>query len=283
MKWILFAPAFIVMVAIFVYPVGYALNLSMHDWNMFTLNDPPFIGIQNYLTAAKDKDLWAAVSKTATFVGSGLLVQFTVGMLLAMGVDRLTRQSGLLTTLIVMPMMVTPVVVGLTWKFILDYNFGVFNYFRLLMGLKAIAPLADPKLALFTVTLVDTWQWTPFIFLVLLAGLRSLPNEPYEAATVDGANAWQTFWNITVPLLKPVLIVAFVMRMAGAIRVFDHIFVLTGGGPGTSTEVVSLLLYRKAFQSFEMGYASAVALVLTVLTALLAWWAMRKLYDETPA
>jgi multiple sugar transport system permease protein len=179
-----------------------------------------------------------------------------------------------------MPMMVTPVVVGLTWKFILDYSFGIFNYARLLVGLKAIAPLADPKLALMTVTLVDTWQWTPFIFLVLLAGLRSLPHEPYEAADVDGATAWQTFWHITVPLLNPVMIVAFVMRMAGAIRVFDHIFVLTGGGPGTSTEVVSLLLYRKAFQSFEMGYASAVALVLTLLTALLAWWAMKRLYAD---
>lgn len=280
MKWILFAPAVLVMLVVFVYPLLSAVNLSLHDWSFFTIDNPPFVWFQNYTRAFRDRDLWSALGKTAIFVATGLTLQFVIGMALAMGVDRVSRGSGLLTTLLVMPMMVTPVVVGLAWKFILDYSFGIFNYARSLVHLQAIAPLASSKLALLTVILVDTWQWTPFLFLVLLAGLRSLPTEPYEAALVDGATPWQTFVKLTLPLLKPVVIVALVMRGAGAVKVFDHIFVLTGGGPGTATEVVSLQLYRKAFQSFEMGYASAVALVLTLIVSLLSWYAMQTLYAD---
>ena len=281
MKWILFGPAVLVMAAIFLYPLAYAFNLSLHDWSFFTLNDPPFVGLRNYGNTLRDLELWSALGKTGIFVGIGLILQFSIGMALALGVDKLGRQGGLLTTLLVMPMMVTPVVVGLGWKFILDYNFGIFNYVRTVLGLQPVAVLSSSRWALLTMTLVDTWQWTPFIFLVLLAGLRSLPHEPYEAAIVDGAGPWHIFSRITVPLLKPVLVVALVMRMAGAAKVFDHIFVLTGGGPGTATEVVSLHLYRKAFQSYEMGYASAVALLLTLLIALISWWAMRTLYAES--
>ncbi|MEH7746603.1 sugar ABC transporter permease, partial [Neobacillus drentensis] len=203
-----------------------------------------------------------------------------LGFTLALAVNRITLGHGLATTLLVFPMMVTPVVVGLIWKFIFDYNFGIFNYALTLIGMDKIALLNSSAWALPSTIMVDVWQWTGFMFIIILAGVKSLPEEPFEAAQMDGASVWQTLWNVTIPLLKPVIIVALVMRIAGSIKVFDQIFVLTGGGPGTSTETISILLHRKAFADFDFGYSSALAIVLTFIVGIVCWFAIRALYSD---
>jgi ABC-type sugar transport system permease subunit len=277
---LLLAPAFLVMLLVFLYPILYTVYLSVHDWTLFTMQDPPFIGFKHILEVLSDTTFHRSLLRSAIYVCAGVGLQLVLGFTLALAVDRIRRGQGLLTTLFVFPMMVTPVVVGLMWKFIFDYNFGIFNYTLTLFGLEKMAVLNTSSTALAALIFVDTWQWTPFMFIVLLAGLRSLPTEPFEAADIDGASAWQKLRNITLPLLKSVMIVCLVMRAAGAIKVFDQIYVLTGGGPGTSTETFSILLHRKAFAEFNFGYSSALAIVLAIIVGIICWFAVRSLYSE---
>ncbi|MFD0675999.1 MULTISPECIES: carbohydrate ABC transporter permease [unclassified Paenibacillus] len=279
-RFILLIPAFTIMVLIFFYPVGYTFYLSFHDWTFFTLTDPPFIGLQHILDVFQDKSFYMSMFRTAMYVGVGVFLQLFFGFTLALAVNRMKIGHGIATTLLVLPMMVTPVVVGLMWKFIFDYNFGVFNYMLTLLGFEKLALLSSNSLALPSIIMVDTWQWTSFMFITLLAGLKSLPNEPFEAANMDGATAWQTFCHVTLPLMKRIIIVSLVLRTAGSIKVFDQIFVLTGGGPGTATETTSILLHRKAFVDFDFGYGAALAIVLTVIVGIICWFAIRSLYSE---
>ncbi|MCR8636820.1 carbohydrate ABC transporter permease [Paenibacillus radicis (ex Xue et al. 2023)] len=279
-RFILLIPAFTIMVLIFFYPVGYTFYLSFHDWTFFTLTDPPFIGLQHILDVFQDKSFYMSMFRTALYVGVGVFLQLFFGFTLALAVNRMKIGHGVATTLLVLPMMVTPVVVGLMWKFIFDYNFGVFNYMLTLLGFEKLALLSSNSLALPSIIMVDTWQWTSFMFITLLAGLKSLPNEPFEAAKMDGATAWQTFCHVTLPLMKRIIIVSLVLRTAGSIKVFDQIFVLTGGGPGTATETTSILLHRKAFVDFDFGYGAALAIVLTVIVGIICWFAIRSLYSE---
>jgi multiple sugar transport system permease protein len=277
---LLLVPAMLVMALVFLYPILYTVYLSFHDWTFFTMRNPPFIGLRHVLHVLGDTGFYRSMLRSAIYVGAGVGLQLVFGFTLALAVNRIRRGHGLLTTLFVFPMMVTPVVVGLIWKFIFDYNFGIFNYTLTLLGMEKLAVLNTSSLALAATILVDTWQWTPFMFIVLLAGLKSLPNEPFEAADIDGASARQKLWHITLPLLKSVIIVSLVMRIAGAIKVFDQIFVLTGGGPGTATETFSILLHRKAFVEFDFGYSAALAIVLTIIVGVVCWFAVRSLYSD---
>jgi multiple sugar transport system permease protein len=277
---LLLIPAFFVMALVFLYPILYTVYLSFHDWTFFTMHNPPFIGFRHMTHVLGDTEFYRSMLRSAIYVGAGVGLQFVFGFTLALAVNRIRRGHGLLTTLFVFPMMVTPVVVGLIWKFIFDYNFGIFNYTLTVLGLDKMAVLNTNSLALAATILVDVWQWTPFMFIVLLAGLKSLPSEPFEAADIDGASSWQTLWHVTIPLLKSVIIVSLVMRIAGAIKVFDQIFVLTGGGPGTATETFSILLHRKAFVEFDFGYSSALAIVLTIIVGVVCWFAVRALYSD---
>ncbi|MDF2645104.1 MAG: sugar transporter permease [Paenibacillus sp.] len=279
-QFILLIPALLLMLLVFLYPLLNNVYLSFFDYTFLTLQDPPFVGLKNIINVFRDGGFYHAIYLTVIFVGVGVGLQFVIGFSLAIAVNRIRKGHGMITTLFVFPMMVTPVVVGLIWKFILDYNFGIFNYVLTLFGLNKVALLTSSQLALPTTILVDTWQWTPFMFIVLLAGLKALPSEPYEAAEMDGASRWQTLLYVTLPLMKSVIIVSLVMRVAGALKVFDQIFVLTGGGPGTSTETLSITLHRKAFVEFDFGYSAALAMVLTVAVGFLCWLAIRALYSE---
>lgn len=279
-RFLLLIPAFVIMILVFLYPIIYTFYLSVHDWTFFTLENPPFVGFRNILHVLQDQSFYMSMFRTVIYVGVGVFLQFVFGFTLALAVNRMRIGHGIITTLFVLPMMVTPVVVGLIWKFILDYNFGIFNYMLTLLGFSKIAMLSTNSLALPSLIMVDTWQWTSFMFITLIAGLKSLPGEPFEAAKMDGATAWQTLRHVTLPLMKRIIIVSLVLRTAGSLKVFDHIFVLTGGGPGTATETTSILLHRKAFVDFDFGYAAAFAIVLTVFVGIICWFAIRSLYSE---
>ena len=271
---LLLVPTGLLLAINFLYPILYTAYLSLHRWT-FSPGPPPFVGLDNYLSALSDASVQAALLRTAGFVLGSLTLQLGLGMALAVLVSRLSRGRGVVTTLLVLPMMVTPVVVGLIWRFIFDYNFGILNQVIQAMGGPHIAFLSERSWAMLAVVLVETWHWTPFMFLLLLAGITSLPSEPYEAATVDGATGWQQFLYLTLPMLRPVIIAALVLRFSGLIKEFDKVYVLTGGGPGTATEIASLFIQRAAFLEFNFGYASAVAMILAGIVAAVSWFGVR--------
>lgn len=277
---LLLLPAALLMIVVFIYPVGYAGWLSLHEWTFMTMRNPPFVGVENFVDVTISPGFLGALGRTILFVGAALLVQVLLGLALALAVNRLPAAQGWLTTLLVLPMMVTPVVVGLIWKFLLDYNFGLVGFLMEVLGMGKVAFLSNSAWAMAAVIFVDCWQWTPFTFVILLAGLKALPSEPYEAAHIDGANWWQILTLITLPFLRPVIIVAVVLRLAGLIKEFDKIYVLTGGGPGTATETIALLLHRGAFLDFDFGHASTIAMLLAAAMAVLCWWAVRMMHSE---
>jgi len=204
---------------------------------------------------------------------------------LAVLLDRPLRGRSLFRSALLIPMMLPPVVVGVVWRLMLNADFGAIN--GTLKGAGAntdsLTWTASPVLALASVIAVDIWQWTPFMFLVLLAGLQAIPQEPYEAALIDGSSAWQTFRYVTLPLLKPAILIALLLRTMDLLRVFDQIFILTEGGPGFATETVSLYIYRTAFRFFDFGYAAAMSFVLLVLTNIISVSYIRLLQKQEAA
>ncbi len=275
---LLLVPAGALLIATFVYPIIQTGWMSLHDWGVGGASG--FVGLDNFVSAVTDSRVQLSFLRTALFIGVALLLQFVIGMALAVAVSRMRRGRGLVTALLVLPMMVTPVVVGLIWRFIFDFNFGILNQALMALGAQQLAFLSDPAWAMPAMILVEVWQWTPFMFLLMLAGITTLPAEPFEAATVDGANFRQQFFLIALPLMRPVIISAIVLRFAGLAKEFDKIYVLTGGGPGSSTEIASLLIHRSAFGEFNFGYSAAIALVLALIVAIICWFAVKAMYSK---
>jgi len=217
---------------------------------------------------ATDHFFLTALAHTLIYAAIALTIEFFLGLALALLMNGRMRGRGLFRALLLAPMMLPAVVVGVVWRLMLNPNFGAIN--GTLKGLGVTTDTftwtASPKLAMASVIMADVWQWTPFIFLILLAGLQAIPQEPYEAALIDGSSAWQTFRHVTLPLLKPAILIALLLRTMDLLRVFDQIFILTEGGPGFATETVSLYIYRTAFRFSNFGYAAAMSFVLLAIT-----------------
>jgi len=223
-----------------------------------------FVGFKNYLQALKDPFTWETIGRTFYFVIISVLLELIFGFSLALSLNTEFKGWKIVQSIILIPFMIAPVVVGFAWKFIVNNDYGPLPHFLINLGLTSITEnplLANPTTAMFMIIMADVWEYTPFVTLVLLAGLKALPQEPYEAAYVDGASAIQRFFYITLPLLRPSIMVAVVIRTLTSLRVFDTIFIMTGGGPGSATETLSFYGYRLAFQSYQMGYSSTINLI----------------------
>lgn len=207
---------------------------------------------------------------TLTFAAAVVAAELLLGIILALLVEQGVRGLSVFRTIFILPMMIAPVVVGLIWRYLYDTRFGLINYYLQKAGIAPQLWLADPDLALLSVIIADIWQWTPFIFIIILAGLQSLPSSAVEAARVDGCSTFQIIWNIKIPLLLPVITVALLLRLIDAFRVLEVIFIMTFGGPGLSTEVLSLHIYKTAFISQRLGMASAIANFLLVVILILS-------------
>jgi multiple sugar transport system permease protein len=271
----LLAPVLAVLLGLAVYPLVYAVRVSLQSeagW-----------GLGNFARLVQDSFFWAALAHTFVYALSALTLEFLLGLGLALLLDRNLRGRNLFRALLLIPMMLPPVVVGVTWRLLFNPTFGAINGTLKRFGIDtaALTWTASPKLAMLSVIAVDVWQWTPFMFLILLAGLQAIPQEPYEAALIDGANAWQIFRDITLPLLKPAILIALLLRTMDLLRVFDQIFILTEGGPGFATETVSLYIYRTAFRFGDFGYAAAMSFVLLLITNAISVVWLRLLYPET--
>ncbi|MCD6257002.1 sugar ABC transporter permease [Candidatus Aerophobetes bacterium] len=266
LAYLLILPATIILGVLTLYPFGFMIYLSVHRWKASLSYIPKsFVGLSHFVRLFQDEFFWSAMSVTFRFLVFVVLIEFFLGLFLALILSREIKGRNLIRSLFLLPMMLAPVVVGLIWRFILNDEVGILNYFFSLIHLPPQSWLGDVNTALGAIMLVDVWQWTPFMILVLLAGLQSLPDEPFEAAKIDGASAWQTFKFITIPLLKPAILIALLFRTIDAYRIFDIIYVMTYGGPKTSTETLSLYVYRNGFRHYDMGYTAALSLVMLVI------------------
>jgi multiple sugar transport system permease protein len=262
-RWLFPAPAVLLVAAIIVYPVVYTVWMSLQDWFASSLTLPKFIGLANYQKIlVGDPRFREAVVRTLYFTGLVIAGETVLGVAMALLFNREFWGRGLLRTLAILPMVATPVAIGLVFVMMYHPTLGVGNYILSVLQLPPFKWTYSSGTALYALALVDIWQWTPLIMLIALAGLASLPQEPYEAAHIDGATALQAFWHITLPLLRPAIVVAILFRAIDAIKTFDIIFIMTQGGPANSSETINILLFNQAFSYFNMGYASSMAVAL---------------------
>jgi multiple sugar transport system permease protein len=261
------APALVLFAGVAVLPLGelLAMSVSRIDWIQGKAQWT-FIGGAQYVQVLRDALFRAGVVNTLVFALAAVAAQMVLGFLLALMTTRVGRGRTAYRTVFILPILVPGIVIGAIWKLMYNFDFGVLNQMLGALGLPAVDWLGNASTALLAVVAVDVWHWTPFVFLLMLAGLESLPQDVYEAARVDGATFLQELRHITLPMMVPTIVVTLVFRAIAGIKVFDEIYLLTGGGPGTATEVVSFTIFRRFFTEGQMGYGSAMSIV--VLLAL---------------
>jgi multiple sugar transport system permease protein len=259
-----------------IFPFGYAFWLSLLDYKIG--QSLQFIGLGNYKALLADEQFWNGFRLSALLYVSALIIQLVLGVSLGMLLHRVQYMRGLVRTLMVSPFMLPPVVIGMMSIVILDPGMGVANYLLKSAHLPTSLFLASTDSVMFTVVMIDTWQWTPFVALIVLGGLQSLPQKIYEAASIDGATGWREFVYITLPLLGPTILTAAVLRSVDLLRFFDVIYITTQGGPGYASSTLNIYAYRKAFEFYDIGYASALMITLStiVLGVVLVFSQMRK-------
>lgn len=271
------SPALALLLFLSVFPLVWALYLSFTDYSATRDVGANWVGLHNYTDIITSADTHQRALTTLIFVIGAVGLETVLGFAIAYLISRRVRARGALTTLFLTPMMLSPVVVGLFWKFMLDVQFGVVNSFLGSLGLGRVTWLTEKKLALLSLIVVDTWQWTPFIMLIALAGLTAVPKYLYEAAEIDRASEWFKFRRITLPLVWPLLLIAILFRAIEAFRLFDLVYILTAGGPGSSTETLSYQIYKVAFFGFDTGRASAYGILMVVVVIILAQFYLRYL------
>jgi multiple sugar transport system permease protein len=266
--WLFIGPTMAILLAINIFPLIWAITLSFTNFRANRPNVPlKWIGLEHYTDILTDPDVWAGMQVTARFVVSTIVIETLLGFALAYLIDRKFRGHGFWTTVILIPMMLSPAVVGNFWSFLYRPQIGLFNeIISFVTGIPAdsFAMVGDVDLAPWSIVIVDAWMWTPYVMLICLAGLRSIPNDIYEAAEVDRASTWRQFWSITLPMALPFIMLAVLFRGIENFKMFDLVNLLTNGGPGSTTELASISLKREAFEKWRTGYASALAIILFV-------------------
>jgi multiple sugar transport system permease protein len=257
--WLFILPAGIVVAAVILFPWVFTLFMSLQDFRVGSTMS--FAGLANYRhMLADDRFLWA-ILRTFYFTALSVVLPTIIGVAAAVCFNKQFPLRGAARTIFILPMMATPVAIALVWTMMFHPQLGVLNYLLTSVGLPPSTWVYESSTVIPTLVLVETWQWTPLVMLIVLGGLASLPTDPYEAASLDGASGWQSFWHITLPLAWPFIMVALVLRAVDALKAFDTIFVITGGGPGTSSETLNIYLYQQAFAYYDIGYASAIVVV----------------------
>ena len=266
--WLFIAPTILLLLAINVFPLIWTIYLSFTNYRANRPNAPVrWLGLANYTDILGDAEVWQAMQATAHFVVWTVALEVVLGFGLAYLIDRKFRGHAFWTTVILLPMMLSPAVVGTFWTFLFQPQVGLFN--EVVGMVSGIAPssfsmIGSVRLAPWAIVLVDVWMWTPYVMLICLAGLRSIPGSVYEAAEVDRASAWRVFRSITLPMVQPFLMLAVLFRAIENFKMFDMVNLLTSGGPGSTTELASITLKRAAFEKWQTGYASALAVILFV-------------------
>ena len=272
----LLGPALVLLLLTTTAPLIYLVWTSLQRIDLGMPWMSGFAGLGNYLKMGEDPRFWNSLLLTFIYTGSTVVLQVVVGLSLALLVMQFPRGQGLLRIAAILPIVLAPVVVGLFWRtLVLAPDFGIVDLVTRALGLGSYNWLGDPQLALISVIAIHTWQWTPFAFLVLLATLATLPPDVYEAARLDRASAWRTFIHITLPLIRPAVVMVVILRLMTALSAFAAIFAATGGGPGSATEILNLYAYRTSFTELNLGYGASLAVVLLSITLAISWFMFR--------
>jgi multiple sugar transport system permease protein len=278
LKWIYTLPAVLFVLLMMLFPIIYTVRISFFEWSMSATTPPKWVGLSNYLALLQDNRFWHAVGSTFYFTIAALAAEVVLGVAIAVLLSRNFRGKNLVKTVFLLPMVATPVAMGLVWMLIYEPSIGIANIMLKSLGLKPLLWLASPNQVIPSLILVDVWEWTPMIALIVMAGIATLPSDPYEAADVDGASAWTKFTAITLPLLRPTIIVAAMLRLIDVLKTFDIIYATTQGGPNFASETLNLYGYVLGFQYFKLGMASSLLVIFFALvmglTLLMIW--MRK-------
>jgi multiple sugar transport system permease protein len=266
LRWILPAPAVAVMLLLMVFPLGYTAYLSLHQWYASSVLGPELVWFKNYADLlARDERFWPAFRVTCYFTAGAVILTVSLGLGIAHLLIRNFPGRGLARTLMLLPMIATPVAMALVWMTMMSPTIGVLNWVLRSLGLAGSAWVSSQQSVIPSLLLVETWMWTPMTALICLAGLASLPSEPFESARVDGASGWQVFWHVTLPLMRSTLVVAALFRTIDALKVFDIVYVMTEGGPGFASETLNLYVFQTSFKYLNLGYASALIVVFFTL------------------
>jgi multiple sugar transport system permease protein len=280
--WPFIVPALVVVLAVIVFPWVFTIWMSLNEWKVGS--PTTFVGFSNYLRMPNDPRFVEAVVHTIYYTALSVLLPVVLGTLAAVVFHQQFAARGFLRGIFIMPMMATPVAIALVWTMMFHPQLGVLNYMLSLVGIPPQLWVFNPNTVIPSLVLVETWQWTPLVMLIVLGGLAAIPTEPYESAQIDGASVWQVFRFITLPLITPFLFIAAMIRMIDAVKSFDIIFAITQGGPGSASETINVYLYSVAFVYYDLGYGSAIAviffLLIVALAALMLYARKRMLWTE---
>jgi multiple sugar transport system permease protein len=266
--WPFIIPALVLVGAVIIFPWVFTLWMSANEWQVG--NAQHFVGLANYLRLAQDARFWESMGHTLVYTVLSVVAPLVLGTAAALVFDSKIPMRGLLRGIFVMPMMATPVAVALVWTMMFHPQLGVLNYLLSRVGIPAQDWIFDQNTVIPSLVLVETWQWTPLVMLIVLGGLAAMPREPFESAQIDGANSWQKFRYITLPMILPFMMVAVIIRSIDALKSFDIIYAMTQGGPGTASETINIYLYNVAFSYYDIGYGSAIAVVFFVIIIIMS-------------
>lgn len=273
-------PAAVVMAVACLYPVLSALQLGFYDWSIGTpWSDARWVGLETFLRTLQDPAVWRSLRITLLFAFVCVTAEMVLGIALALALEdrpgRPLRGVAFFRTLFILPMMIAPIAVGLTWRYLFDAQFGLVNALLGVFGAQPVAWLANEHMAFAAIVIADIWQWTPFVFIMMVAALANVDTAVLEAARMDGANWWQTTFRVKLPMVMNVIVVTLLMRLIDAFRVLEVVYILTFGGPGDATEILSLHIYKTAFVGQQLGAAAAISVLLLAVVAGLSWFALR--------
>ncbi len=266
--WPFLLPALIVVLAVIIFPWVFTIWMSMHEWKVGQATK--FVGLANYLRLPADPRFVEAIGHTLVYTVLSVVLPVILGTFSAVVFHQKFPMRGFLRGLFIMPMMATPVAIALIWTMMFHPQLGVLNYILSFVGIGPQLWAFHPATVIPSLVLVETWQWTPLVMLIVLGGLAAIPTEPYESAMIDGASMWQMFRYITLPLIMPFLFIAAMIRMIDAVKAFDIIFAITQGGPGSASETINVYLYSVAFVYYDIGYGSAIAVIFFIIIVMLA-------------
>jgi multiple sugar transport system permease protein len=274
--WVYLGPAVAVMAVACLYPLLTALHLGFYDWGMGTpWSEAKWVGLDAFVAAFNDAAVWRSLVTTLLFAFVCVVAEMTLGIALALALEGDVRGMAFFRTLFILPMMIAPIAVGLTWRYLFDAQFGLLNAILGVFGAAPVGWLAQEHTAFIAIIIADIWQWTPFVFIMMIAALANVDGAVLEAARIDGANWWQTTFRVKLPMIMHVIAITLLMRLIDAFRVLEVIYILTFGGPGDSTEILSLHIYKTAFVSQRLGSAAAISVLLLLVVAALSWFALR--------
>jgi multiple sugar transport system permease protein len=258
------------------YPVISAFQLGFYDWSMGTpWSSAKWVGFDSFISAFSNPRVWSSLWTTLQFAAIAVTAEMVLGIALALALEHPVRGMSIFRTLFILPMMIAPIAVGLAWRYMFDAQFGLINAVLALFGVAAKGWLSDPSLAFAAIVVADIWQWTPFVFIMMVAALANIDGAVMEATRIDGANWWQATFLVKLPMVMHVIAITLMMRLIDAFRVLEVIYVLTFGGPGDSTEILALHIYKTAFVGQQLGVASAISVLLLIVVALLSLAALR--------